>query len=128
MKLGTETGSMTNHILSRSVIGQPTPEVGMGVTVLGWTDRYAGTIVAMEGPGIIHVRLDRAERTDHNGMSESQVYRYTPDPNGTAYTFRMKKGGMWENVTRNPRTNRYNKLGGYGLRIGERAAYHDFSF
>ena len=32
MKLGTETGSMTNHIYSRATKGQPDPAVGMGAT------------------------------------------------------------------------------------------------
>lgn len=32
MKLGTQTGSVINHLYSRGVIGQPTPEVGMGAT------------------------------------------------------------------------------------------------
>jgi hypothetical protein len=31
-------------------------------------------------------------------------------------------------VAVNPRTGRYNKNGGLGLRIGEREEYRDFSF
>jgi primosomal protein N' len=45
MKLGAQTASLTNHLQSRATIGQPEPTVGMGATLLGWTDRYAGTIV-----------------------------------------------------------------------------------
>lgn len=38
MKLGTQTGSTTNYLMS-GVKGQPAPEIGMGVTLLHWTDR-----------------------------------------------------------------------------------------
>lgn len=44
MKLGSETNSVVNHIYSRAVIGQPEPQVGMGGTVLHWTDRDPVTI------------------------------------------------------------------------------------
>ena len=59
MKLGTQTGSLTNHIYSRAVIGQPNPEIGMGATVLCWTDRHAATITAIlnSSATIIVVRL-----------------------------------------------------------------------
>ena len=35
MKLGSQTGSVINHLYSRAVIGQPKPKVGMGCTLLG---------------------------------------------------------------------------------------------
>ncbi len=44
MKLGTQTGSVINHLHSRAVIGQPEPVVGMGATMLLWSDRRACTI------------------------------------------------------------------------------------
>lgn len=71
MRLGTQTGSVTNHILSRATIGQPEPTVGMGATLLGWTDRHACTIVevSMERDRIVvTVQEDNAKRTDSNGM------------------------------------------------------------
>lgn len=37
-------GSLNNLMLTGTK-GQPTPEVGMGATQLGWTDRHAYTIV-----------------------------------------------------------------------------------
>jgi hypothetical protein len=43
MKLGTHTGSLTNHIYSRAV--PITPEVGMGCTLLSWSDRHPATII-----------------------------------------------------------------------------------
>jgi hypothetical protein len=131
MRLGTQTGSLTNHILSRAVIGQPEPVEGMGATILSWTDRHAATIIHVtnaHAQTVIYVREDTATRTDKNGMSESQSYAYAPNPQGRLYTFRRTKSGTWEEVSVNEKTGRFNKTGGCGLRIGERAEYRDFSF
>lgn len=129
MRLGTETGSLTNHLLSRAVIGQPEPTVGMGATILSWTDRHAGTIIKVwkeRGMRLVEVQEDFAERTDSNGMSECQDYAYTPNPAGLVTTFGFFKTG-WANVYL-AETGRYRKSGSYGLRIGERDKHHDFSF
>lgn len=131
MRLGSETGSLTNHILSRAAIGQPEPEVGMGATILAWTDRYAATIVSFfreRGTLYVVVQSDHAKRTDTNGMSECQNYDYAPNPNGAKYWFRRGKTGAWQSVFFNEQTNRWNKIDGCGLRIGEREEYYDFSF
>jgi hypothetical protein len=127
MKLGTQTASLTNHILARSVIGQPEPVIGMGATTLHWTDRHAATIIHV-GAKLIVVQIDKATRTDSNGMSESQSYSYERNPNGAKYTFRRDKNGMWSEVQWNEETHRFRKTGGPGLRIGERDEYRDFSF
>src|SRR5688572_24121166 len=113
MKLGTQTASMTNHILSRATVGQPKPVVGMGATVLCWTDRHAATITKVEtrpgklGGVFITVQRDRAKRTDKNGFSESQQYEYAPDPNVPTLTYRRLASGQWQRVELNSRTNRY---------------------
>ena len=65
---------------------------------------------------------------DKNGMSESQTYSYEPNPNGRLLTFRKSKTGAWEEVRVNPKTGRFNKVDGFGLHIGERSKYNDFSF
>ena len=131
MKLGTETGSLTNHLYSRGVIGQPEPVVGMGATVLYWTDRHGATITKVwieRGDTYVTTQDDHATRTDKNGMSESQTYEFSPNPNGSEHTFRMSVTGRWQEVRKNPTTKRWNKTHGPGLRVGERAHYHDFSF
>jgi hypothetical protein len=129
MKLGSQTGSVINHLYSRMVIGQSEIQVGMGATLLSWTDRHAGTIteVLKEGKYIV-VRCDIAKRTDENGMSECQKYEYTTNPEGDSYTFTQKKDGRWIHVYLNPSTGRYNQSGSYGLRIGARETYYDYSF
>jgi hypothetical protein len=130
MRLGTETASLVNHIQSRSVIGQPQPVAGMGVTFLHWTDRSPGTIFRVFTVGkttYIETRDDDYRRTDSNGMSEEQSYKYTTLVNGYKRNFRIGRKGLWEEVRRNE-AGRWVKAGGCGLQIGRRNAYHDFSF
>jgi len=126
-------GSITNDIISRSVIGQPEPEIGMGVTMCGWSDRDAGTIVDIlrdKGSVVVKVVEDDAKRVDKNGMSECQDYVFTPNPDGRVFYFKRAPSGKWGEMVENPVTGRLNKLrgGGKGLSIGRRGKYHDFSF
>jgi hypothetical protein len=127
MKLGTQTGSLINHVLSRAVIGQPEPVVGMGATLLCWTDRHAATVIRVEG-NLVTVQRDNAKRIDSNGLSESQTYEYSANPNAATYTFRRTGHGTWQAVRFNANTKRWSKVEGEGLRLGERDTYHDFSF
>jgi hypothetical protein len=120
MKAGTETGSLINHLYSRAA--QIKPQVGMGATILCWTDRHAGTIIEVTADSFV-VQEDRATRTDKNGMSDCQSYSYEPDPNGPRTTFkRVKRGkakGDWrENGVKD----------GRGVLIGRRDKHHDYSF
>lgn len=115
MKLGRDTASVVNW-LSSGTKGQPTPEVGMGVTLLLWTDRHAGTITRVSPSGkTFWFREDTAKRTDTNGMSESQTYEFTPNPDATERCARLTKSGAY-------------KSAGTRIRVGSRSKYHDFSF
>jgi hypothetical protein len=145
MKLGTQTASLINHLQSRAVIGQPEPTIGMGVTLLSWTDRNAGTIVAIEkdkqGRVMIHVTEDDSRVISGSSFDGSADYAYTPRPDGHRYTFRRNDDGMWQEVYQKvldydddgnvaKRSTRWSKVsgGGKGLRIGERETYRDPSF
>lgn len=92
MKLGSQTGSVTNHIISRAVIGQPEPVVGMGCTLLGWTDRHAATITFVtidRGRRILWVKEDRAtviSGSAHNGTAQ-YAYERNPDANTAPPTY-----------------------------------------
>ncbi len=131
LKLGTQTGSLTNHIYSRAVNGQPEPAVGMGATILGWTDRHAATITKVwrsskTGPLYLIVKEDTAtviKGSIHNGTAE---YSYAPNPQGSETYFRQRKDGQWQATAFNGK--RYVKVEGYGLRIGEREEHYDPSF
>lgn len=111
MRLGSETGSLINHLMAR---GGAKAEVGMGATILSWTDRHPATIVKVTASQV-HVQRDNYKRIDNNGMSECQEYEYTPNPNASVEVFRVTKKGL------------KNKSGNY-LSIGEREKYYDFSF
>lgn len=120
-------GSINNRILENAVIGQPELYIGMGVTNTGYTDRFPGTIIAIVN-GIVTVQEDIAIRVDTNGMSESQSYLYVINPKGHLEYYRKGKDNRWQRVVRNPKTGRWVKVSGWGLYIGVREKYHDFSF
>ena len=111
MRLGSETGSVMNHLMTSG--GQPEPAVGMGATICFWTDRHAATIVKVTRCQI-HVQEDIVTRIDDNGMSECQRYSYAPNPDAPVIVFRNTKRG-WR-----------SKSG--GLLIGTRRHYYDYSF
>jgi hypothetical protein len=132
MKLGSQTGSMVNHLYSRMVLNAPKVKVGDGATLLSWTDRHAGTVIeVLEKKGdvaFIRVQMDNAKRIDGNGFSENQEYEYTPNLEGPIYVFKREKDGRWSECSKNTVTGRWNKRDGHGLRVGVRESYHDFSF
>lgn len=128
MNLGTQTVNVVNNIYSRMTKNAPTPEVGMGATVLCWSDRQAATVISVE-KNIVTVQHDTATRTDSNGMSEDQSYSYEPNPNGRVQYFRISKDGKFTEVSKNAETGRWNKQGSSaGLILGLRQKYYDFSF
>ena len=128
MRLGRETGSTVNMVMGNT--RSPEPEVGMGVTFLCWTDRHPGTIVGVDRSGkrpLIAVQGDHAQRVDDNGMSESQTYEYSPNPDAPIGYYRLEDDGRWYRVVRNAETGRWNKRRERCI-IGHREKYHDFSF
>ena len=129
MKLGTETGNVLNHLMTRGE--QIVPEVGMGVTICMWSDRYAATVIEVKTnrKGIVKeiiIQHDISVRVDNNGMSESQRYEYAPNPEGLKDTARLLKGG-WKILEGKDEVTGKN-LYGSALWIGKRAHYHDYSF
>lgn len=134
LRLGTETGSLVNHVWSRTrPVGPEDVHKGMGATFLSWTDRHAATVhqvfhVGKANPKTyIVVREDEWRRVDSNGISESQEYVFTPDPDGREEIYRWD-GERWEGVRFNQSTNRWNKCRNYGLLLGERSKFEDPSF
>lgn len=101
------------------------PEVGDGVTFLYWSDRKPGTIVEVErfktGQRAGQVKAvvvvgDKAIRTDNNGRSDAQSYRFETVWDGPRTRVTVRKDGKWKTE------------GGTRVLIGERDAYHDYSF
>jgi hypothetical protein len=120
-KLGTQTGSLVNYVHGNSK--QISPEVGMGVTILSWSDRHPGTIVKVYPDGSFDVQEDNYKRIDDNGMSETQEYEYTPNPEAYVRHFGPVKRGKDKGAIREN-----CKKGGQAIRIGRRERYYDFSF
>lgn len=123
------SGSLVNHLQGDCTL-QPVPVVGMGATLLGWTDRHAATVVGIETlvqeggkvkKGEILIRRDRAVRIDKNGMSESQTYEYSEDTAAPTVAYTFRKNGSW---VRKGDTLK----GGQRVALGHRDEYHDFSF
>lgn len=107
-------GNLNNRLMEDS--RQPVPEVGMGATLTGYTDRHAATVVKVT-PSTVTVQQDKATRTDSSGMSDSQEWEYQPDASGRAITFRRNKHGQY-----------VNRQCGYGLLLGVRDEHFDYSF
>lgn len=123
MKLGTQTGSFFNHLMSNSM---SIPEVGKGATVLHWTDRsaYFVDFVSEDGKTVIIERA-KAVRTDNNGMSESQSYEYVRDPQTEPETIRFTYG-KWRRVYTNWEGKK--ETSPINIIFGTMREYYDFSF
>ena len=94
------------------------PTIGMGATIHIGSDSHPATVIQVTRNGQrVVVQEDIATRTDSNGMSESQSYTYSPNPNGTTYIVTLRKDG------------RYRVTGGkMPVSIGFRRKYYDYSF
>ncbi len=130
MKLGTQTGSLVNHILSSGAGDVSQIKAGTPATILSWSDRHPGTVFRVFTVGkstIVEVRDDDYERIDKNGFSESQTYEYKINVKGYK-SFWRNRGGAWERVYMNVDTGRWTKSQNGGIFFGRREAYHDFTF
>lgn len=131
MKLGRDTASLINHVYAAATAGQPDPEVGMGATILSWTDRYAGTVILVDrtasGGWRVAVQYDRSVVQPGTGGTGNEVYTYERDPAGRVAHFEYRRG-RWVEVTLNRETGRWNSTRGHGLVLGRRDSYRDPSF
>lgn len=129
MKLGSQTGSLFNHIMANTSVKDIIPGE-TGATVLSWTDRHAATVTALFTKGkyqYVVVQEDNAKRIDSNGISDSQVYQYSRNTDGCERTYRITDKGFVQ-VYIDKETGRYKKSGTGGLMIGVRDEHYDFSF
>lgn len=96
-----------------------TPEVGMGATYCIGSDRYAVTVVKVQGTTIVWTRQDKTTRVDKNGYGENQRYINVPNPEGQLQKFTLRRNGTWRAAGRSN--------SGY-LQLGERRTYQDPAF
>lgn len=125
-------GNLINRVMENSN-NAVSPSVGVGCTVIMYSDRIAGTIVRIIYKGkktkILIVQADNAIRTDSNSMSDSQSYRYEPDPSGRIYYFKQNRVGRWTEASISADRRKFNFVsGGAKLLIGHRDHYYDYSF
>ena len=112
-----EYGSLTNLMMGNSK-SEDEPKVGMGATVILYTDRHACTVIKVsDSKKTFWMQRDNAKRTDNRGMSEDQDWEYTPNPKGAVYEVRKNRKGVWKTIG--------SKM---TVRLGEREEYYDFSF
>lgn len=126
MKLGTQTGSLINHLMSTEENRQPIT-VGMGATPLSWSDRHAATVIGWDGRTVT-VQADNATRVDGNGMSDAQRYEYSANPDGATSTFRRDRKGNWREVHATDSGRFVFAQSGRGLLLGDRMHFYDFGF
>lgn len=120
-----KTGSLINNLLAQN---SNKPEVGMGATLLSWTDRDPATVIAWDDKKlVVTVQHDDYQRIDKNGFSESQAYEYTQNDTNPTETFKWTKKG-WVRIVFNKETNRWNQRPSGGLYVGRRERFYDFSF
>jgi hypothetical protein len=111
------TGSFVNLVAGTS--RYPAPEIGMGATILMYTDRHAATIVEVRH-NMVFVRQDRATLKGST-MSESQEYHYEPNPEAALRCFTLRRNGAWVEQGTEMKS-------GTRLAIGHREEYSDPSF
>jgi hypothetical protein len=108
-------GSLNNEFM---VSAADKPVVGMGATRIDWTDRHPFTVVEVLSQRRVVVQEDNYDRVDINGMSESQDYTFTPNPEAPKVVISLRKDGKWYEVGKH----------GSKYILGSRDKYHDYSF
>lgn len=111
--------------------------IGLGATIQHYSDRTAGTIIAVErinrSPGYrITVQEDHAHVKPGTGGYGAEVYTYERNPEGRTWTFVWREGfDHWRQCYKSKTTGRWgmvSKKDGDRLAIGIRNAYRDPSF
>lgn len=67
-------------------------KVGTLCTIYSWSDRHAYEVVEVTDQEHIAIRQLKAIRTDGNGMSDSQTYRYESNPKNPIQKLVLKNG------------------------------------
>ena len=127
MRIGTETGSLVNHILSRGIAQEVA--VGDPATILHWSDRSPATVVEVFKKGkftYFVTQEDHAKRIDSNGYGGQQEYEYSRNPDGREQTWKVTPKGIL-GVSFRSETKRFVNNGG-SIALGRREKYRDPSF
>jgi hypothetical protein len=113
-------GSVINEVMAEA---KSTPKVGDGATILSWSDRHAGTVIAIEKTGEIKVQQDTAKVVSGSPHDGSAVYEYERNPEGTVLTFKaVSRGKDKGKIRENGRKD------GRSVIFGRREEYFDPHF
>lgn len=74
-------------------------KVGTGVTEYGWSDRHAYEVTKVIDQKHIYIRKVDSVRTDKNGMSDAQSYKYISNTKNPEIEL-AKRGNVWYLVRR----------------------------
>jgi hypothetical protein len=108
-------GSLQNLLAGNARSAEPV--VGEGATIIWWSDRFPATVERVSPSGkTAWLREDRSIRLDSHGMSDSQSYRFEPDPAGRESVAKRKRDGRWKTT------------GGQVVQFGSRSRFLDYSF
>lgn len=124
MKLGTQTGSFFNHMMSGA---KALPDTEKGATILHWTDREAYFVISVsEDKKRCTIERPKVIRTDKLGMSDQQDYEYQKSENPIRHDLVFRYGGWWiDNKEKGAYGSRYEKV---NIAFGFMREYYDFSF
>lgn len=127
MKLGTQTGSLVNHIMANTVTSEI--KAGTPATFLSWTDRHPGTIIETFVKGAFtYLKVRRDEVVYAEDRSGNFTIKDGSDDNFQMFRFKTDGSSGFQKVGINPDTGRYVKWGDGGLSVGNREYYYDPSF
>lgn len=114
-------GSVQNRIMERTAVVKP--EVGMGVTHCGWSDRDPYEIIEVIDDRHIVVRELGYKLTDGSWQSEHQEYEYFSRPDGRVERLFKNQKGRW---VRRIGARGVDNYGGW--HIGHAEKYYDPCF
>lgn len=126
MRLGIDTISYRNYRLSLPDEFEPTPRLGMGVTILSRSARRAATVVEVSHDGdklILTVQEDRlASATDGGGRASEDMFQR--NPSGTKHRFMKTKAGTWQCVAYDSRDKLWRPRDATSIKLDMRE-HHD---
>ena len=125
-------GSVYNRIAEN--MKMPAPQIGMGVTQLLYTDRHPFEVIEILSEKKIKIREMKAQRIDHNGISDCQEYSYHHKPDGEVKTL-VFINGKWRDLVKELQNDENQKfvevetrrLGSSGWLLGKSEYYYDFT-
>jgi hypothetical protein len=127
--MSNPTNNLHSNIMHAAVVGAPKPVVGMGVTVLMWSDRHAGTIVeVVSDKEIVFTEDDTVADKTKDCQMGHQNWIHTPDPNGPRRVAKMGKDGRWYVARETPTGRMSISKKCTPLAVGYKEHYYDWSF